>query len=98
MYSPGCGGCYLNRNRNSRFVLGIDYTIARARAAHMNQIKDSRRIFYRKEKEEKEGEGKGGEVIASSLISSTYENKSSLCICRCVHIHTHVCTWGMRRE
>lgn len=40
VYSPGCGGCYLNRNRNSRSVLGIDYTIARAQAAHMNQIKD----------------------------------------------------------
>lgn len=94
VYSPGCGGCYLNRNRNSRSVLGIDYTIARARAAHMNQIKDSRRIFYREEKEEEEEtkkgwEGKKGkrkeEVIASSLISSMYENKSNLCIR----------TWGM---
>jgi len=28
VYSPGCGGCYLNRNRNSRFVLGIGYAIA----------------------------------------------------------------------
>lgn len=87
MYSPGYGGCYLNRNRNSRSVLGIDYTIARARAAHMNRIKDNRRIFYRKEKEEeaekgwkgKEGERKE-EVIASSLISSMHENKSNLCI------------------
>lgn len=87
VYSSGYGGCYLNRNRNSRSVLGIDYTIAYARAAHMNRIKDSRRIFYRKEKEEeaekgwkgKEGERKE-EVIASSLISSMYENKSNLCI------------------
>lgn len=86
MYSPGYGGCYLNRNRNSRSVLGIDYAIARARAAHMNRIKDSRRIFYREEKEEEEAErgwkGKEGErkkeVIASSLISSMYESKSNL--------------------
>lgn len=85
--SPGCGG-YLNRNRNSRSVLGIiDYTIARVRPAHMNQIKkESQRISYRRGEEEEEAEEAGEkekarrkvEIIDTSLISSACKNKSRL--------------------
>lgn len=91
VYSPGCGGYYLNRNRNSRSVLGIDYTIARAQAAHMNQIKDRPEDFL-PQRGGGEGEGGGGgerrkrgreRKRLSSLISSTYENKSNLCIYMC---------------
>lgn len=77
VYSPGCGGCYLNRNRNSRSVLGIGYAIARVRAAHMNQISDGQRLSYHG--------GEGGEAKEKEACRfvidffDVRENKSSLC-------------------
>lgn len=73
--SPGCGGYYLNRNRNSRSVLGIDYTIAHVRAVHMNRIRDDRRVSYNEEERNREEKRR---VRGSSLISSMHENKSRL--------------------
>lgn len=46
----------MNRNRNSRSVLGIDYTIAHVRAAHMNRMRDDQRLSYREERREEERE------------------------------------------
>lgn len=64
MYSPGCGGCYLNRNRNSRSVLGIGYAIAGVRVAHMNQIRAAGFPIAPGKRRKREAVG------CSSLISS----------------------------
>lgn len=77
VYASGYGGYYLNRNRNSWSVLGIGYAIARARPVHINQIRDGRRVFYRRGGEGEE-EKEGG---CSSLISSTCAKINTACVC-----------------
>lgn len=77
VYSPGCGGCYLNRNRNSRSVLGIGYAIAGVRAAHMNQIRDGRRVSYRADREGREEKERGCWLFVIDFFD-VRKNKSGL--------------------
>lgn len=62
VYSPGCGEYHLNRNRNSRSVLGIDYTIAYVRVVHINQIRAIR--FSTAQRAAAEGKGERKKLSA----------------------------------